>query len=134
MGAQQAREAAARRSGRQILKLSVDEHRPRAQATWQGVDEFKASVQESAEKIGVSTRRIQVQRMRSKWASCSPTGTRSVPSCSMNSGFRGSGDHSRADPPIAPNHGRLFRSLYSSFFPAWREIVGDRAVCGAFRG
>jgi predicted metal-dependent hydrolase len=105
-------------------------------ATWQDADEFRASVRNWAERIGVSPRRVQLQRMSRKWASCSPTGTVTFSSELLDEP-RDFGEavivHELIH-LIAPNHGRLFRSLYSSFLPNWREVVGDRAVCGAFRG
>jgi predicted metal-dependent hydrolase len=74
--------------------------------------------------------------MSRKWASCSPTGTVTFSSELLHEP-RDFGEavivHELIH-LIAPNHGRLFRSLYSSFLPNWREVVGDRAVCGAFRG
>jgi predicted metal-dependent hydrolase len=104
--------------------------------TWRDADEFKASVRQWAGKIGVSPQRIQLQRMSRKWASCSPAGAVTF-SSELLYEPRDFGEavivHELIH-LIAPNHGRLFRSLYSSFFPNWREVVGDRAVCGAFRG
>lgn len=107
-----------------------------ARETWQDIADLKACVRDWAERIGVSPRRVQVQRMSRKWASCSPTGTITF-SSSLLEEPRDFGEavivHELIH-LIAPNHGRLFRGLYSSYFPRWREVVGDRAVCGAFRG
>jgi predicted metal-dependent hydrolase len=105
-------------------------------STWHDATDFKTCVRDWAQKIGVAPRRIQIQRMSTKWASCSRSGTVSF-------------NRDLLDEPrefgeavivhelvhlIAPNHGRLFRALYSSFLPNWQETVGDRAICGAFRG
>lgn len=107
-----------------------------ANETWQDVADFKACVREWAERIGVSPRRVQVQRMSRKWASCAPSGIITFSSDLLDEP-RDFGEavivHELIH-LIAPNHGRLFRGLYSSFLPNWQEIVGDRAVCGAFRG
>lgn len=106
-----------------------------AQGTWEDIAEFKACVQEWADRIGVAPRRVQVQKMSRKWASCSPTGAVTFSSDLLNEP-RDFGEavivHELIH-LIAPNHGRLFRGLYGTFMPNWREIVGDRAVCGAFR-
>lgn len=105
-------------------------------ATWRDVEEFKGCARQWAAKIGVSPRRIQIQRMSKKWASCSPLGTVTF-STGLLTESREFGEavivHELLH-LIAPNHGRLFRGLYSSYMPNWREVVGDRAVCGAFRG
>jgi predicted metal-dependent hydrolase len=102
---------------------------------WQGTDDFKAAVREWARTIGVSPRRIQVQRMNKKWASCSKAGTLTF-STELLDEPREFGEavivHELIH-LIAPNHGRLFRGLYSSYMPNWPEIVGDRAICGALR-
>jgi len=104
--------------------------------TWADAAEFKVSVGEWAAKIGVSPHRVQVQRMSRKWASCSPTGTLTF-SSELLGEPRDFGEavivHELIH-LIAPNHGQLFRGLYGSFLPNWQEIIGDRAVCGAFRG
>jgi hypothetical protein len=107
-----------------------------ATETWKDVAEFKACVRKWADEIGVTPERIQVQKMSKKWASCSPSGIVSF-SRDLLDEPRDFGEavivHELIH-LIAPNHGRLFRGLYSTFMPNWREIVGDRAVCGAFRG
>jgi predicted metal-dependent hydrolase len=107
-----------------------------ATTTWEDVAEFKSCVREWADRIGVEPQRVQVQKMTKKWASCSPSGIVSFSNDLLDE-RRDFGEavivHELIH-LIAPNHGRLFRGLYSTFMPNWREIVGDRAVCGAFRG
>lgn len=104
--------------------------------TWNTAADFKQCARRWAQEIGVSPRRIQIQRMSKKWASCSPLGTITF-SSDLLTESREFGEavivHELLH-LIAPNHGRLFRGLYSSYLPNWQEIVGDRAVCGAFRG
>ena len=103
---------------------------------WEDAGEFKAAVRDWATKIGVTPRRVQVQRISKKWASCSAGGTLTF-NTELLDESRDFGEavivHELIH-LIAPNHGRLFRGLYSSYLPNWRDVVGDRAICGAFRG
>ena len=79
-------------------------------------------------------KRVQVQRMTKKWASCSSTG-RLCFSVSLL----------REDPAFqevvivhellhltVPNHGRLFRSLMTAYLPTWERVAGARIarICG----
>jgi len=95
---------------------------------------FKALVQGWAFRIGVQPRRVQVQRMTTKWASCS-----------LNGRLCFSSDLLLEDAPFqevvvvhellhlrVPNHGKLFKSLMSAYVPGWEEMRGFRLspVCG----
>jgi len=89
---------------------------------------FKAEVVRWAARLGVHPRRIQVQRMTTKWASCSLAGRLSF-----------SRDLMREAPAFrevvivhellhlrVPNHGKLFRSLLAAYVPDWAHSRGPR--------
>jgi predicted metal-dependent hydrolase len=96
-------------------------------------DELKLLVAQWAEAINVAPKRVQVQSMRRKWASCSTTGTISF-----------STDLLRESPSfreyvvvhellhlVVPNHGRVFRSLLRIYLPNWR--IEEGPDCGFAR-
>jgi predicted metal-dependent hydrolase len=111
--------------------------------------EFHAKIQWWAARIGVQPKRVQLQRMTKKWASCSPGGRICF-----------STDLLVEDAPFrelvivhellhlqVPNHGKLFKSLLTAYVPNWesrvkgrfRKLCGYRAVgvslaAGAARG
>jgi predicted metal-dependent hydrolase len=95
---------------------------------------LRSAVESWASKIGVRPRRVQVQRMTTKWASCSPAGRISL-----------SRDLIKEDPAFqevvivhellhlrVPNHGKLFKSLMTAFLPGWEETADGRIsrICG----
>lgn len=86
------------------------------------------------ERIGVQPRRLQVQSMRRKWASCSTAGTVTFSADLL---------HEPADFQDVvivhellhlnvPNHGRLFRSLMKAYVPDWERVARGRTSrsCG----
>ena len=90
---------------------------------------LRAEVQRWASRIGVTPRRVQVQRMTTKWASCSSAGRVCF-----------SRDLLREDPAFrevvivhellhlqVPNPGRLFRGLMTAYVPGWEGRTRDRA-------
>lgn len=94
---------------------------------------FKAVVQRWASRIGVQPKQVQVQRMTTKWASCS-----------LNGRLCFSGDLLLEDVAFQevvvvhellhlriPNHGKLFKSLMTAYVPGWEEIWDFRVsrVC-----
>jgi len=96
---------------------------------------LKALVHDWASRIRVEPRRVQVQRMTTKWASCSPAGRICF-----------SRDLLREERPFqevvvvhellhlrVPNHGRLFTSLMTAYVPGWERMAGSRIarVCGS---
>ena len=95
---------------------------------------LKFEVRRLATKIGVEPKRIHIQRMTTKWASCSTSGRICL-----------STDLLREDPAFrevvivhellhlrVPNHGKLFKSLINAYLPDWEEIAKGRAsrLCG----
>jgi hypothetical protein len=95
---------------------------------------LKAEVRRWAARIGVTPRRVQVQRMTTKWASCSSAGR----ICLSRDLLRE--DRAFQDVVIVhellhlfvPNHGKLFRGLITAYVPAWEQVSRTRAsrVCG----
>ncbi len=114
------------------MKLREAQRRTRSpKAT---VEDLRSEVHRWAEKIGVRPARVQVQRMTTKWASCSRGGRICL-----------SRDLLSADPSFRelvivhellhlqiPNHGRLFRSLLSAYKPDWESLQRDWGLrtCG----
>jgi predicted metal-dependent hydrolase len=85
---------------------------------------LKAQVRRWAARIGVTPRRVQVQRMTTKWASCSSAGR----ICLSRGLLRE--DRAFQDVVIVhellhllvPNHGKLFRGLMTAYVPAWEPV------------
>jgi|SRR5690348_2764489 len=86
---------------------------------------FKERVSVWATKIRVNPKQVRLQYMTRKWASCSTDG-------------RVTFSEELLRQPIAfqdyvvvhellhlkiPNHGKLFKSLLSSHFPGWKQVV-----------
>ncbi len=91
--------------------------------------ELKERARSWAVTIGVLPRRVQVQTMRTKWASCSSLGTVTL-----------STDLLREDRRfqefvlvhellhlLVPNHGRVFRSLLRAYLPDWEQTAAGKA-------
>ena len=102
------------------------------------VDEsLKHKVQLWAARIGVKPKRVQIQRMTTKWASCSTSGR----ICLSKDLLRE--DASFREVVIVhellhlrvPNHGKLFKSLMNAYLPNWEEKVDGRvsSLCGYHR-
>ncbi|HUF74644.1 MAG TPA: M48 family metallopeptidase [Longimicrobiales bacterium] len=88
---------------------------------------LKAAVRQWASRIRVTPRRVQVQRMTRKWASCSPAGVFfSQDLLRQETAFREVVIVHELLHLVIPNHGRLFRSLMKAYLPRWEEIAGAR--------
>jgi predicted metal-dependent hydrolase len=102
------------------------------------VVELREEVRRWAREIGVKPARVQVQRMTTKWASCSRRGRicLSKDLLSKDAAFREVVIVHELLHLIVPNHGKLFRSLLSAYRPGWdrQEGVGARRLCGSDRG
>ncbi|MEM2373443.1 MAG: M48 family metallopeptidase [Thermoproteota archaeon] len=89
------------------------------------VEEFRKLVDEWTEKLQIKPRKIQIRRMRSKWASCSPG-----KSVSFNSLLFGMPKefvtyvicHELLHFKV-PNHNKLFKNLLSAYMPDWHERI-----------
>ncbi|MHB8481569.1 MAG: M48 metallopeptidase family protein [Nitrospiria bacterium] len=97
-------------------------------------EKLKLRLQSWAIKIGVQPRRVQVQQMTTKWASCS-TGGRI---CLSKDLLKEDADfqemvivHELLHLRI-PNHGKLFKSLMSAYLPNWDKVSEKRIkrLCG----
>lgn len=86
-------------------------------------DQFKSMVRHWAVRLKVNPAQIRIQKMRHKWASCSPGRWISF-----------SEDLLKEDPAFQkyaivhellhlriPNHGKLFKSLMSIYVPTWHQ-------------
>ena len=95
--------------------------------------ELKLLVAKWANAINVSPRRVQVQSMRRKWASCSTAGTISFSADLLRvpAAFREYVIVHELLHLVVPNHGRVFRALLRVYLPACR--VGDGPGCGFAR-
>jgi len=89
---------------------------------------FKVTVARWAERIRVRPARVQLQRMTTKWASCSSAGRL----CFSRDLLR----KARAFQEVVvvhellhllvSNHGKLFRSLMTAYVPDWAQVSGSR--------
>jgi len=76
------------------------------------------------EELNVKVKRIQIRKMKKKWASCSTKGTLTL-------------NNQLLDMPIeyvdyvvlhellhliVPHHGRIFKALLSTYMPRWEEL------------
>lgn len=89
--------------------------------------EFKTLVQKWARKIGVTPKRVQIQRMTKKWASCSSAGQISFNRDILTSprAFREAVIVHELVHLAVPNHGRLFKSMFLSFMPNGERLLGS---------
>lgn len=97
-------------------------------------EDLKREVRRWAEKIGVVPRRVQIQRMTTKWASCSTAGRIYLSTDLLRE------DREFRDVVVVhellhlrvPNHGKLFKSLMNAYLPDWEEKTDGRVsrLCG----
>jgi len=97
-------------------------------------EDLRAEALAWAERIKVRPRRIQVQAMRTKWASCSTRGTvtLSLDLLSEPKPFREVVIVHELIHLLVPNHGRVFRALMKAYLPDWERTSGGRVSgrCG----
>jgi predicted metal-dependent hydrolase len=105
--------------------------------TGEGKLRMREEIRRWAEKIGVKPKRIQIQRMTRKWASCSETGRVcfSTQLLDEEPGFREVVIVHELLHLQVPNHGKLFKSLMNAYLPEWELRVQGRAgrICGSAR-
>lgn len=91
--------------------------------------EFKASVREWAARIKAKPTQVRVQKMRNKWASCSPGKWISFSEDLLNENavFQEYVIVHELLHLRIPNHGKLFKSLMSAYLPGWEKMV-DRGL------
>ena len=85
-------------------------------------------MQRWASKISVQPKRIQIQRMTTKWASCSPAGRIcfNIDLLLENAAFQEVVIIHELLHLLVPNHGKLFRSLMTAYVPRWEQVGGLR--------
>lgn len=90
--------------------------------------EFKSFVATWADRLKVQPRRVQVQIMTRKWASCSTAGTLTFATdlLTESPAFREYVVVHELLHLMVPNHGRVFRSLLRTYLPAWEDAVRER--------
>ena len=95
---------------------------------------LRAEAMAWAERINVRPRRIQVQAMSTKWASCSTRGTvtLSLELLDEPHAFREVVIVHELVHLLIPNHGRVFKALMKAYVPDWEHIANGRAgrSCG----
>jgi len=86
-------------------------------------EDFKAEVREWAVRLNVKPAQIRVQKMRNKWASCSPGKWISFSEDLLTecSGFQRYAIVHELLHLRIPNHGKLFKSLMSIHVPDWER-------------
>ena len=95
---------------------------------------MREEIRQWAAKIGVKPKRVQIQRMTTKWASCSTSGRIcfSTELLGEPAVFREVVIVHELLHLMVPNHGRLFKSLLNAYVPDWQRRLGGRAnwMCG----
>lgn len=106
----------------------------KAQAT---KDEMREEIERWATRIRVTPKRVQIQRMTTKWASCSTAGRVSFSTELLNESleFREVVIVHELLHLVVPNHGKLFKSMMNAYLPGWDKIFNCRANrrCGHSR-
>ena len=101
--------------------MNPSRHRGRPQT-------LKVLVERWASRIGVKPTRVQVQRMTTKWASCSPGGRicLSRDLLQEDAAFQEAVIVHELLHLRVQNHGKLFKSLMSAYVPTWEKAAGGR--------
>lgn len=94
-------------------------------SAWTDPTEFKERAWEWAAEIGVSPHSIRLQKMRTKWGSCSEAGVVTF-SSDLLSRHREFGEavilHELLHLKF-PNHGKVFKSFLRSYMPRAESIL-----------
>lgn len=97
-------------------------------------ESLKHKVKLWANRIGVEPKRVQIQRMTTKWASCSTSGRIcfSKDILGQSAAFREVVIVHELLHLRVPNYGRLFKSLMNAYLPEWEEETRGRirSLCG----
>ncbi len=91
-------------------------------------EDLRAEAMAWAERIKVRPRRIQVQTMRTKWASCSTRGTvtLSLELLDEPEPFREVVIVHELIHLLVPNHGRVFKAMMKAYLPDWERTSAGR--------
>jgi len=100
--------------------------------SWKNNFEFREFVLEKAQEIGVTPKRIQIQPMKRKWASCSTTGriTFSKELLTKNKKFCQYVVIHELIHLQVPNHGKLFKALMRAYIPNYEKTMKKQVSCG----
>jgi predicted metal-dependent hydrolase len=102
--------------------------------TLNGAKDLKDGTHRWALKIGVRPKRVQIQRMTKKWASCSISGRVCLNRDLLveDIAFQEVVIVHELLHLLVPNHGKLFKSLMKAYLPRWEEIARGRITgrCG----
>ena len=119
-------------------KVRVLAARSRVELAVPDAGALKVLVQRWASRIGVQPKRVQVQRMTTKWASCSLSGRLcfSTDLLLEDVAFQEVVIVHELLHLRVPNHGKLFKSLMTAYVPGWEKMWGSRIsrACGHPRG
>jgi predicted metal-dependent hydrolase len=100
----------------------------------QAKEGMREEIRHWAAKLRVSPRRVQIQRMTTKWASCSTNGRVcfSLELLNEPASFREVVIVHELLHLLVPNHGKLFKSLMNAYVPGWEARVAGRVsrLCG----
>jgi predicted metal-dependent hydrolase len=110
---------------------SAAEKEEAARQPWHDADELKWAARHWAARIGVKAPRIQVRRMRSKWASMSTAGRLTL-NADLITIPRDLGEYVIVHELVhllAPNHGKLFKSFMFAYMPDWQEREKRLHIC-----
>jgi predicted metal-dependent hydrolase len=90
---------------------------------------MRGEIRHWAQKLGVKPRRVQIQRMTTKWASCSNSGRIcfSLELLDEPASFREVVIVHELLHLMVPNHGKLFKSLMKAYLPEWEARAAGRA-------
>lgn len=93
-------------------------------------EDLKDEVRRWAARIGVVPKRLQIQQMTTKWASCSTSGRiyLSRDLLRESKAFREIVIVHELLHLFVPNHGKLFKSLMNSYLPDWEEESTGRVA------
>lgn len=95
---------------------------------------FKEKVRLWASQIDAYPKRVQIQRMTKKWASCSTSGRIcfSTDLLEKDSAFQEAVIVHELLHLRIPNHGKLFKSLMKAYLPQWAAALNGRTkpMCG----
>ena len=97
-------------------------------------ERMREEIQRWATKIGAKPKRVQIQRMTTKWASCSTTGRVCFSTELLDEppSFREVVIVHELLHLLVPNHGKLFKSLMNAYLPDWQRRIGNcaKSICG----
>lgn len=100
---------------------------------WESPAHFHSSVSDWAGRVRVKPKRVNLQPMTKKWASCSTKGYVTF-NAELLDESREFGEYVILHELLhlqVPNHGKLFKSLLTAHMPDWkiRERTNHRPIC-----